>query len=388
LVVSLGAALYWLHVDAARAFPTVLAVLVVTCPCALSLATPAALAAATTRLARSGLIVTRGRALETLARADCMVFDKTGTLTYGRPVVRELRLLSTNATQDRCLALAAALERHSSHPIARAFAKQSPALGVSEVSSFAGLGVEGRIGDRLYRIGRADYVRDLCGTPAPAIEAVEGGSNVYLGDVNGLMAEFDLSDALRADARQTLQQLRRLGLEPLIASGDRTAVVAAVARHLDDPGILGDLRAADKLSWVRALQAQGHIVAMVGDGVNDAPVIVGANVSVAIGGGTDLAKVSADIVMLGETLAPLPTGIETARRCMRIIRQNITWAVVYNAAAVPLAAGGWLEPWMAAIGMSTSSLLVALNAMRLLREPYSMAMPAEVSRRAPEISPA
>jgi P-type Cu2+ transporter len=197
-----------------------------------------------------------------------------------------------------------------------------------------------------------------------------------------------LCDALRADARATLQQLRSLGLEPLIASGDRPAVVAGIARQLDDAQARSNMRPADKLAWVRSLQARKHIVAMVGDGVNDAPVLAGADVSVAIGGGTDLAKVNADIVMLGEALQPLALGIQTARRCMRIIRQNIAWAVIYNAAAVPLAASGWLQPWMAAIGMSASSLLVALNAMRLLRPPSCAAARLDLPLHPPLVSPA
>jgi Cu2+-exporting ATPase len=388
LLLAVIAALYWLQADAARAFPTVLAILVVTCPCALSLATPAALAAATTQLARSGLIVTRGRALETLARADRVVFDKTGTLTVGQPVLTGVRLLRANASREHCVAIAAALERHSGHPVARAFAKESPALGVSEVSSCAGLGLEGRVGDQRYRVGRADFVLELCAAAGVAPESTEGRSSVFLGDTAGLLAEFLLCDALRADASVTLRQLRNLGLEPLIASGDQPSVVAGIAQQLDDPRSLGNLRAADKLTYVRSLQAQGHIVAMVGDGVNDAPVLAGADVSVAIGCGTDLAKVSADIVMLGEALAPLRAGIEGARRCMRIVRQNIIWAVLYNAAAVPLAASGWLQPWMAAIGMSASSLLVTLNAMRLLRLPRSAATETDLSLHPPEVSPA
>jgi Cu2+-exporting ATPase len=388
LVLAVITAFYWLHADTARAFSAVLAVLVVTCPCALSLATPAALAAATTQLARTGLIVTRARALETLARADRVVFDKTGTLTFGQPVLTGLRLLRADASRERCLAIAAALERHSGHPVARAFAKEPPALGVSEVSSSAGLGLEGCVGNQLYRVGRADFVLELCAAAAVAPESAEGRSSVFLGDTAGLLAEFVLCDALRADARVAVRQLRNLGLEPLIASGDRAAVVAAISQQLDEPRSLGNLRAADKLTYVRSLQAQGHVVAMVGDGVNDAPVLAGADVSVAIGSGTDLAKVSADIVMLGEALAPLPAGIETARRCMRIIRQNIIWAVVYNAAAVPLAASGWLQPWMAAIGMSASSLLVTLNAMRLLRLPPSATTQSDLSLHPPEVSPA
>jgi P-type Cu2+ transporter len=388
LVLAAMAALYWLHVDASRAFPTVLAVLVVTCPCALSLATPAALAAATTQLAGTGLIVTRGRSLETLARADRVVFDKTGTLTFGQPVLTGMRLLRANENRAHCLAIAAALERHSGHPIAHAFAKESPALGVSEVSCCAGLGIEGCVADKRYRVGRADFVLELCAAAAVAPESAEGCSNVFLGDTAGLLAEFVLSDALRADARVTLRLLRNLGLEPLIASGDRAAVVAGIARQLEGARSLGNLQAADKLTYVRLLQAQGRIVAMVGDGVNDAPVLAGADVSVAIGAGTDLAKISADIVMLGEGLAPLAQGIETARRCMRIIRQNIAWAVVYNAAAVPLAASGWLQPWMAALGMSASSLLVTLNAVRLLRPPSSAAAGSDFPLRPQQVSPA
>lgn len=387
LLLAVCVALYWLHVDSARAFPTVLAVLVVTCPCALSLATPAALAAATTRLARSGLIVTRGRALETLARADRVVFDKTGTLTFGQPALTELRLLRIGASPKRCLVIAAALERYSSHPIARAFAKESWAIDVSEVTSRQGSGIEGRVGDERYRIGRLDFVLELCATGAVVAESAEGSSSVFLGDTAGLLAEFLLCDALRADAQVTLLQLRSQGLEPLIASGDRAAVVAAIARQLGEPRSFGNLRAVDKLACVRSLQAQRHIVVMVGDGVNDAPVLAGADVSVAIGGGTDLAKVSADIVMLGENLAPLAQGIETARHCMHIIRQNIAWAVLYNAAAVPLAASGWLQPWMAAIGMSMSSLLVTLNALRL-RRPSAAAAGADLPVRSAQVLPA
>ena len=361
--------IYWLQVDAARAFPTVLAVLVVTCPCALSLATPAALAAATTRLARSGLLVTRGRALERLAAVDYIVLDKTGTLTRGQPSIKQVQVLSARASRLRCLAVAAALERHSEHPIARAFAQLERAADVSEVQSAPGSGIEARVGTVRYRVGRADYVLAACGAsePVPVPSTDEAQTMVVLGDASGLLAAFLLEDGLRGDARDTLERLQgQLGMKVLIASGDQVGVVANAARQLGGVAARGNLRPDDKLALVRALQAQGHRVAMVGDGVNDAPVLAGADVSVAIGSGTDLAKISADVVMLGEGLAPLVCAIECARRTRRIIHQNLAWAVLYNVTAVPLAAIGWLEPWMAAIGMSTSSLLVVANAMRLL----------------------
>ena len=173
----------------------------------------------------------------------------------------------------------------------------------------------------------------------------------------------------------------------MIASGDRAGVVAAVARRIGGIGARGGLSAADKLALVHAMQARGHQVAMVGDGVNDAPVLAAADVSVAIASGTDLAKVSADLVLLGDGLAPLVSGVESARLTRRIIRQNLVWAVFYNATAVPLAALGWLEPWMAAIGMSVSSLLVVLNAMRLLTPDRPLAKPdAFVAARRPVVA--
>ena len=389
LLLALLVAIYWLHADAARAFPTVLAVLVVTCPCALSLATPAALAAATTRLASVGLLVTRGRALQALARADRIVFDKTGTLTRGQPRVGEVRLLSARANREQCMAAAAALERHSEHPISRAFDDAGAGV-VTDVRSSPGRGIEGRVGEVIYRIGRGDYVGEIHASRCAAPTAAGDRSSVFLGDTVGPLAEFVLEDGLRDDALAAVEGLRALGLEPSIASGDRTRVVAEAARQLGVAPACGDLRAGDKLAFVRSLQSQGHVVAMIGDGVNDAPVLAGADVSVAVGGGTDLAKVSADVVLLGEALAPLCVGVETARRCMHVVRQNIAWAVVYNAVAVPLAASGWLQPWMAAIGMSASSLLVVLNAARLLAEqPRPGVTAADVPvDHAPRIAPA
>jgi P-type Cu2+ transporter len=370
LLIAAATGLYWLHFDPARAFPTVLAVLVVTCPCALSLATPAALAAATSALAREGLLVARTRAIERLARADRLVLDKTGTLTRGEPRLEEVRVLVPRLSRERCLAVAAALESHSGHPLARAFAHLEPAADVSDVRCVPARGVEATVAGLRYRIGRLEYVLEACAGAAPAAAAAnEDRTSIVLGDRAGVLAVFDVIDTLRADARQALARLRSLGLVPQIASGDRYGAVAAIARELGQVAAQADMSAADKVALVQALQAAGRRVAMVGDGVNDAPVLAVADVSVAIGSGTDLAKVSADVVLLGEGLTPLADAVQVSRRTLRIIRENLAWAVLYNATAVPLAAGGYLAPWMAAIGMSASSLLVVLNAMRLLGRP-------------------
>ena len=367
LAVCTGA--YWLHIEPLRAFPTMLAVLVVTCPCALSLATPVALAAATTRLAGTGLLITSGRALERLAVADRVVFDKTGTLTRGQVQIEDVRLIDARCSREHALTLAAALERYSKHPIALAFAQIEAPHKVMDIETDAGRGIGGTIDGVRYRIGRWDYVLELSGATCKeySLPAESAQMVIALADSQGALASFSLADGLRVDATLTVRRLRRQGLIAAIASGDRATVVAAVAQTLDPIESYAALDAAAKVCLVSKLQRLGHTVLMVGDGVNDAPVLAAADVSVAIGAGTDLAKVSADLVLMGERLMPIAEAIDVARKSRRITRQNLLWAVIYNATAVPLAVAGLLQPWMAAIGMSVSSLLVVLNAMRLLR---------------------
>jgi P-type Cu2+ transporter len=388
LLVAAAVGVYWWHFDAQRAFSTVLAVLVVTCPCALSLATPAALAAATTQLARNGLLVSRSSALERLARADRIVFDKTGTLTRGQPRLESVTLVGGRLPQARCLEIAATLESYSTHPIARAFAACRPAPGGAvAVKVVPGQGIEGRIDGVSYRIGCADYAWAVT-TPQQALATAEGGSDhltsVWLADSDGVVARFLMADEFRADAKHSVERLRARGLTPQIASGDRPSVVSACGQRLGIQRAQGGLTAGDKLTLMQRLHQRGHRVVMVGDGVNDAPVLAGADVSVAIGSGTELARVSADVILLGDGLGGLVAGVDTARRMLTIIRENLTWAVIYNVTAVPLAASGVLQPWMAAIGMSMSSLLVVLNALRILSTPLPRTLGTPVLN-APEV---
>ncbi len=363
LVIAAAVAALWHAVDPTAAFEVTLSVLVVTCPCALSLATPTALTAATARLARSGLLVTRGDALEPLAKADRLVLDKTGTLTQGRVTLSEVEVLGTMGRAD-CLQIAAALERASEHPLAAALRR--PGIPQAEETEIVpGQGVEGIVEGCRYRVGTPAFVAGLSATGALEIEDEE--SSAVLGNSDGLLAAFSFDDPLRSDAAETLLALRAAGLDPEVVSGDSEARVRAIARQLG----LGQPRwrqsPEDKLDRIRALQAAGHKVIMVGDGVNDAPVLAGADVSVAMGAGAPLAQTTADMVLLGDSLSPLSTGILTARRTLRVIRQNIAWAIFYNLTALPLAAAGLVAPWMAAIGMSASSLLVVLNSTRLSR---------------------
>ncbi|MBY0268835.1 MAG: cadmium-translocating P-type ATPase [Burkholderiales bacterium] len=360
----------WWQVDAARALWVAVSLLVVTCPCALSLATPAALAAATGAAYRSGVLITRGSAIETLARATHFVFDKTGTLTTGRMSLAGVGLLS-GETREQCLAIAAALESWSEHPVGRALvAAASGAHPVAdEVQTMAGGGVEGLVGGRRLRIGRPQFVAALHGRALPAeLEAVPDAMTVVaLGDARGWIALFMLDDVLRHDAPEMIRKLAAGGATIALLSGDRPQRVRHTAAELGITQYRGGATPADKLEYVRELQARGAIVAMVGDGVNDAPVLAQAQVSIAPGGGTELAQISADIILMTDRLGALAEIAGSARRTLRVIRQNLGWAVAYNAVALPLAMAGMVTPLVAAIGMSASSLVVVLNALRLTR---------------------
>ena len=366
LLLATAVGWWWWQHDAVRAFAVTLSVLVVTCPCALSLATPAAVTAATGALTRLGVLTTRGHALETLARATHVIFDKTGTLTEGRLRLESVQLLG-DRDRGSCLRLAAALEQASEHPIAHALCASvdSPAAA-SDIVATPGLGVEGSVDGQRYRIGVAAYVSELQGQARnQPVAAGDYPDGVVLGDAQGLLAHFSFVDRLRARAAESVAQLQGLGLEVELLSGDRLETVQAVAQELGIARYSARCQPQDKLARINELQRQGAVVAMVGDGVNDAPVLAAAQVSLAMGSGTQLAHASADMVLLSEQLPHLAAAVRTSRRTLRVIRQNLGWALVYNLVAVPLAAGGWVAPWMAAIGMSSSSLVVVLNALRL-----------------------
>ena len=356
----------WHAIDPARAFEITLAVLVITCPCALSIATPAALTAATGLLARRGLLVTRAGAVERLAGVDRVIFDKTGTLTLG-----QLRITSVETASgwevDEALAVAAALESVSEHPIARAFGMAHPAGPPADVHVAPGRGIEGSVRGKRWRLGKPDWAAQLAGVAAPELPGDD--TAVCLADEEAVRAVFRLADRLRGGAREQLQRLQQLGLATEVASGDAADAVAPMAAAVGADAWQGGMTPEDKLALLRTRQQAGETVVMVGDGVNDAPVLAGADVSVAMAGGTSLAQTSADMVLLGESLAPLVEGVLQARRTLRIVRQNLAWAAGYNLVALPLAAAGFIAPWMAAIGMSASSLLVVLNALRLSRPP-------------------
>ncbi len=368
VIVLLSAAIVgivWWQIDPQRAFWIVLALLVATCPCALSLATPTALTTATGTLHKLGLLLTRGHVLEGLNHIDTVIFDKTGTLTDGRLTLGEVRPLA-GLDADTCLELAAALENRSEHPIAKAFGRAPQAADM--VESVPGLGLQGSVGGRTLRIGQPDFVAAGYGGSAPAIPGDEG-QWLLLGDSREPLAWLVLSDRLREDAPALLQACKRRGWKTVLLSGDSSPMVGEIARQLGIESAHGGMTPTDKLNHLQRLQDEGHRVLMLGDGVNDAPVLAAADISVAMGSATDLAKTSADAVLLSNRLDSLAQSFVVARRSRRIIIENLAWASLYNGLILPFAAIGWVTPLWAALGMSASSLLVVLNALRLARTP-------------------
>ena len=358
LLLAAGVFLAWTHAGSWHAaFWITLSVLVATCPCALSLATPVALTTATNTLARTGFLITRGHVLETLAQATHVIFDKTGTLTEGR-----LRVAASHALRGDigdALGIVCALEQRSEHPVAQAFTALAPGNlpAAANIVHVAGAGVSGEIGGITYRFGHPDFA---LGRSSDADR-----ENLWLADDRGAIACFMLTDTLRPEAATTVAALQARGLDVWLLSGDHSGAPRDMAAQLGITHAEGGLAPEDKQARVRALQEQGAVVVMVGDGVNDAPVLAQAHLSVAMASGTDLAHTTADALLLRDDLSTLVGARDTARRTRTVIRQNLGWAAAYNLAVLPPAALGLLPPWAAAIGMSLSSLVVVGNALRL-----------------------
>jgi Cu2+-exporting ATPase len=362
------AAWFWSAEDPARVVPVVVSVLVATCPCALSLSAPIALTVAVGEFAKGGIVVAQGRAVEALAKASDVVFDKTGTLTRGELRFKEA-LTYADVGRERCLAIAAAIEAVSEHPIGKALSAAGQAAGglrAEEFRNVPGAGMEALVEGSRYRIGTLPFARELAPGPVPDHEPGED-TLVWLGGASGLLASFRLGDETRREAGEALGMLRSLGVRVHLLSGDGENAVREIAWRLDIPFAEAGATPERKRQFVAELQREGRIVAMVGDGINDAPVLAQADVSLAMIGGARLAQQRADAVIVSQDLRDLPRAVGHARFALRVVRQNIAWAFVYNLLVLPLALAGALTPWAAALGMSASSLVVALNALRLER---------------------
>jgi Cu2+-exporting ATPase len=370
LVVAVMTVIGWSFIDPSRALWIAVAVLVATCPCALSLATPVALTAATGELARRGFVATRGHVIEVLARATDFVFDKTGTLTEGEPRVIDVHLYG-NVSAVRAIAVAAALEGGSEHPVARAIARYAieadcETLAVETQINTPGEGMEGVVQGERYRLGRQRFAAQLC--PANVFESTQSVyTEAWLCDARGPIARFTLGDRIKPQARELITALRAAGKRVHLLSGDGRGPVQEAAQSLGIEIARAEATPEDKGAYVHALQRDGAVVAMIGDGINDAPVLAQADVSVAMASGAVLAQTHADAVLLSGEPADLLRALTLSQRTKRIIRQNLAWGFGYNFLVIPAAVAGLVSPWLAGVGMSASSLLVIANALRLRR---------------------
>ena len=374
LLAAAAACVWWWPSDPGHALMIAVAILVVTCPCALSLATPAAMLASAGALARGGVLVRRLQALETLSHVDTLVFDKTGTLTRDAFVLEQVQTRE-GVTRDDALVLAARLAQGSLHPVSRALVGAAPAgldqqgVELLDLTEISGQGVQAiSVLNGLpqhFRLGSAAF----CGVPLS--EAVTGahGPVSYLADAQGVLATFTFREDLRDDARAAVDALGADGVQVQLLSGDAPAASQALGRMAGIAKVRGGCSPNDKLAAMQHEQQAGHTVAMVGDGLNDGPVLAGAHVSFAFGRSVPLARAQSDFVVLGERLMAIADARLKSRETMRVVRQNLAWAGAYNVVGVPLAMAGWMPPWAAGLGMAASSLLVVANAVQLARTP-------------------
>lgn len=366
LVAAALAAWYWWQIDHTKALAVAVAVLIVTCPCALSLATPAAMLSSAGALARRGILVRRLQAFETLAGVDAVVFDKTGTLTHDRLVLSEVHLRA-GADRQQTLAMAGSLAQGSLHPVARAIAEGAREAGLTEafaqweqVVELSGQGMQARDGrGQVVRLGSAAF----CGMSHADAEGLSG--RVHLADEQGWLASFDLQEQVRDDAAPALAALHGAGIRTWLLSGDREAAARQVAAAVGVQAVIAGASPEQKLSQVETMQSQGHRLAMVGDGLNDGPVLARADTSFALGHAAPLAQAQSDYVLQGGKVMDVVLTLQQAKFTMRVVRQNLVWAALYNLVSVPMALLGWMPPWLAGLGMAGSSLLVILNALRL-----------------------
>lgn len=385
LAAAAVAAVWWWPTDPAHALMVAVSVLIVTCPCALSLATPVAMLSAAGTLARNGVLVRNLQALEVLAQADTVVFDKTGTLTHDGMLVQGVQV-SADLTNEEALGLAAAVACQSLHPVSRALVAAAAAAApggaalserwhVSEIHETPGYGLTALVTDSNGQFGPMTM---LLGSARHAqAAAAEMGAGVAQQVILGCHAEgsagvrelarFDLSEHLRSGACEAVQALRQAGLDVRLLSGDSAPAAGRIAAQLGIPEWRSDCTPQDKLEVLQVLQSQGRQVVMVGDGLNDGPVLAGAHASFAFGGAVPLAQARSDFVVLGASLGSIAQAVFHARRTLQVVRQNLWWAAGYNAISVPLAIAGYMPAWLAGLGMALSSLLVVLNAARLSR---------------------
>ncbi len=358
LVIAAGTWFYWNQHEPDDAFWIMLAVLVATCPCALSLATPTAITCATSRMGTMGILLRKGHVFETLCKVNHLVIDKTGTLTEGDIQIQSVDTFQ-GYTEQQVLAIAASVESHANHPIARAFRSHlSEDISVEQVTNIIGSGLEGSWNGKTVRIGSANFVLG---------QQEQGSHQIYLSLDDELIAIFKYHDPLREHSKQFIQSIKEQGIEVTLLTGDSENNARPVAQEVGITNVVASAQPADKLEFLNTLD-DSQITLMIGDGINDAPTLAGAHLSVAMGSGTDVAKSSADMVLLADRLDRILNARNLAVRTRKIIRENLCWSLGYNLLILPLACMGLVAPYIAVVGMSASSIIVVSNSLRLLKE--------------------
>ncbi|MGB2147030.1 cadmium-translocating P-type ATPase [Vibrio toranzoniae] len=359
LIISFGTWFYWHQTRPEDAFWIMLSVLVATCPCALSLATPTAITCSTSRMGNFGILLRKGHVFETLCKVNHLIIDKTGTLTEGDIRISQVETFA-ELDKDTCLKVAASLEQHANHPIAKAFKTYvSEGIEVASVNNVIGSGITGEWNGQEVAIGSSEFI---LGESQPS-----ESNGIYLSLAGRHIATFIYEDPIRKESIEFIKQFKEAGIKTTLLTGDSLINAKPVAEEIGITDIVANAKPEDKLAYLNSRDAS-DITMMVGDGINDAPILAGAHLSVAMGGGTDVAKASADMVLLGDKLDRLLKSRTLALKTRRIIRENLAWSLGYNLLILPLAVAGLVAPYIAVVGMSASSIIVVSNSLRLLKE--------------------
>lgn len=372
LLLAAATGVYWHNIDPGQWLPITIAVLVVSCPCALSLATPTALASSAAALMKHGVAIVNSDAPELLGKTTCFVFDKTGTLTEGRLALEHIDIFAPGYNRAGVIGLAKALERHSEHPVARAICQLDPSRAgpaASRIRNAPGRGLSGVIDGAEWFIGARAFIAEQTGLPVERDHA--GLRHILLANKQEIVAGFFFKDRLRAVSPALIQFLRGQGKKIILLSGDHPQIVRQIAAELDIQDSRAECRPEDKLKAIAALQRQGEVICMVGDGINDAPAFARADIAIAMTEASEITKLNADLVLLNNRIDTLKILCGICARTNRTIRANFAWALGYNLTALPFAGAGLLSPWMAALGMSLSSLVVVINASRIATRRYA-----------------
>ncbi|WP_105901528.1 heavy metal translocating P-type ATPase [Vibrio gangliei] len=361
LVIAAATWIFWHQHEPDSAFWIMLSVLVATCPCALSLATPTAVTCSTSKLGSLGILLRKGHAFETLCKVNHIVLDKTGTLTEGNIMISEVDSFSNEYSQEDVLSIAASLEKHANHPIAAAFEiYQNNDVTVTDVRNLVGSGIEGYYQNKHWRIGTWRFVTQSDNDQQAQF------SSIYLSCEQQIVARFGYSDPIRKESARFIEALKSQHIDITVLTGDSEQNTRNVLNQLNIDHFQASMKPQDKLDYLQQLN-RDNVTLMIGDGINDAPTLAGAHLSVAMGGGSDVAKSSADMVLLGDKLDKVLEARCLALQTRKIIHQNLAWSLGYNALILPLAVMGFVAPYFAVIGMSASSIIVVTNSLRLLK---------------------